>query len=260
MNDNEQRIYLINYLLNENLEYKNIQIPTDIKEQKNLLRALFNIRAPKPVSDEFLNVQDAYLKAQIKKRTIVDYNSLTNTKLHNNIYLWKGDITNLKVDAIVNAANSAMLGCFEPCHSCIDNAIHTYAGVQLRLECNDIMQKQGHKEKTGTAKITKAYNLPCKYIIHTVGPIINGDLTQNDINLLKKCYLSCLEIAEQNKIKSIAFCCISTGVFCFPKRKAAEIAVQTVLDFISENNSAINIVFNVFTNEDYNIYHEILNK
>ncbi len=173
-------------------------------------------------------------------------------------YLWQGDITTLPCDAIVNAANSEMLGCFGPCHGCIDNAIHTFAWVQLRLKCAEIRKKQGHREETGKAKITPGYNLPCKYILHTVGPIVRGSLTKRDCGLLASCYRSCLELAEQSGVKSIAFCCISTGEFRFPNDKAAEIAVKTVKDFKSRSHSKIKVVFNVFKELDYGIYRELL--
>ena len=172
--------------------------------------------------------------------------------------MWRGDITTLKVDAIVNAANSGMTGCWQPCHACIDNCIHTFAGVQLRAVCADIMQKQGHEEPTGTAKITPAFNLPCKYVLHTVGPIISGQLTDRDCTLLANCYTSCLNLAAENGVESIAFCCISTGVFQFPAQKAAEIAVSTVEDWKAKNNSAMKIVFNVFSEKDEALYNKLM--
>ena len=174
------------------------------------------------------------------------------------IYLWQGDITTLESDAIVNAANSGMLGCFHPLHSCIDNCIHTFSGVRQRLECNKLMQKQGYEEPTGQAKITPAFNLPCKWVIHTVGPIVNVKLEQRHCELLKSCYNSCLKIAEENGVKSIAFCCISTGVFGFPKREAAKIAVKTVKEYKEKTKSDIKVIFNVFKDEDREIYENIL--
>ena len=173
-----------------------------------------------------------------------------------NIYLWRGDITTLKCGAVVNAANSGMTGCWQPCHSCIDNCIHTFAGVRLRLKCAEIMRAQGHEEPTGTAKITPAYNLPCEHVIHTVGPIVRGRLTDEHCRLLKSCYESCLELAVQSGVKSLAFCCISTGVFGFPQDKAAEIAVQTVRDFLKTHD--IEVIFNVFTAKDCEIYGKLL--
>ncbi len=254
----ERRLYLINYLLRENTKYHEIKIPHNENEQKDLLRSLFNIRPPEPISEEFLDVQDEYLALEIESRGIVDCATLFPTKYDNRIYLWQGDITTLKVDAIVNAANSALLGCFQPLHSCIDNIIHTLSGIQLRLDCNQLMQAQGHAEETGKAKITSAYNLPCTHVIHTVGPIISGDLTNQDRMLLADCYNSCLKIAAENKVNSIAFCCISTGVFHFPAQAAAKIAVETVSRFLEDNSAIEKIIFNVFTDNDLAIYHSLL--
>lgn len=253
MKQNERLYFLLDYLIKE-LPH-GMQIPYDILEQKNLLRSLMNVRMPKPVSDEFLKIQDEYLCAEIAEKNITDISDLEPIK--GDIYLWQGDITTLKCDAIINAANSRMLGCFVPCHKCIDNAIHTYAGVQLRAECEQLMQNQGYDEPTGKAKITKAYNLPCNYVIHTVGPIVSGKLTKTDCNLLTSCYRSCLETAERNNIKSIAFCCISTGEFHFPNDKAAEIAVNTVSEYL-KNSNIEKMIFNVFKDIDYKIYRELL--
>ncbi len=172
--------------------------------------------------------------------------------------MWKGDITRLQVGAIVNAANSGMTGCYRPCHNCIDNCIHTYAGIQLRNYCNDMMRKQGYEEPTGQAKITPAFNLPCDYVIHTVGPIVQGGLTEKHEELLKSCYRSCLELAEENGIESIAFCCISTGVFLFPNRRAAGLAVQTVKQYKERTNTKIKVIFNVFKDKDEQIYEQLL--
>lgn len=248
--------YLIKELIAEVPRYKDIEIPSDSDSKKILLRSLFNVRPAAPISADFLSVQDKYLQEEIQSKGITRLNDLSPVK--ENLYLWQGDITTLEADAIVNAANSGMLGCFEPCHSCIDNAIHTYAGVQLRLACDELMKKQGRPEETGTAKITKAFNLPSKYILHTVGPIIRGKLTQNDCELLVACYRSCLELAERSGISSIAFCCISTGVFAFPKEKAAEIALKTLEHFIYENNSRIKVILNVWEDADYEIYRRLL--
>ena len=168
------------------------------------------------------------------------------------------DITTLKCDGIVNAANSQMLGCFCPNHGCIDNAIHTYAGIQLRLACAKLMERQGHEEETGKAKITPAFNLPCKYVLHTVGPIVQGDLTRRDCELLASCYRSCLELAAQNSLESMAFCCISTGEFHFPPREAAEIAVRAVENFKESTHDGMKVIFNVFEQRDLDIYKELL--
>jgi O-acetyl-ADP-ribose deacetylase (regulator of RNase III) len=233
-------------------------LATITEEEWRLFRSSVNVRKPEPVSDEFLITQNELLQSLIAEKGITDIASLKPIK--DNIYLWRGDITTLKVDAIVNAANSGMLGCFVPCHACIDNAIHTFAGVQLRLECAEIMKKQGYPEPTGNAKITAAYNLPCKYILHTVGPIIQGVASDEDKRLLANCYISCLELAKQNGIASIAFCCISTGEFRFPKEEAAKIAVQSVCNFLETENHNRNmkIIFNVFKEEDERIYQRLL--
>ena len=254
MKQTERRVYLIEYLLAERGE--RIEIPNDAYNQKRLLRSLFNIRMPKETSEDFLQIQDVYLQEENRRKGITDIADLQ--PVQDDIYLWQGDITTLRCDAIVNAANSQMLGCFRPCHGCIDNAIHTFAGVQLRRNCNEIMQKQGHNEPTGQAKITPAYNLPCKYVLHTVGPIVSGRLTEEHCELLKSCYLSCLKLAEKNSCKSIAFCCISTGVFGFPQREAAQIAADTVKEYKEEKRSDIKVIFNVFKDDDYAIYNEIL--
>ena len=254
MTQNERLLYLIEYLLIENSAFSNMVIPDNETEQFKLFRSLVNIRPPKAASKEFLTLQDAYLKEEIANKGITDIGRLAPIK--NNIYLWQGDITTLKCGAIVNAANSGMTGCYSPCHGCIDNAIHTYAGVQLRLECSEIMKKQGYAEPTGNAKITKSYNLPCDYVIHTVGPIISSTVTEADKKMLASCYRSCLELAVKNGIKSIAFCCISTGEFNFPNDKAAEIAVKTIIDFQRQNQ--IKVVFNVFTEKDLHIYRQLL--
>lgn len=250
MTQKERRLWLIQALLAERREKRNI--PTDTGTQKQLLRALLNVRPPMAASVEFLRVQDKYLQEETVQKGVTDYRDLQ--PVQNGIYLWQGDITTLKCGAIVNAANSQMLGCFVPGHGCIDNAIHTYAGVQLRLECAEIMQKQGHEERTGTAKITSAYNLPCGHILHTVGPIVSGEVTPLDEKHLRDCYTSCLELAGKNGINSVAFCCISTGVFRFPDRRAAEIAVDTV----QKHRGNIEVIFNVFKDNDCQIYRELL--
>lgn len=254
MTQKERRIYLIDRLLSEDEQYNGITIPESEAEQKRLLRSLINIRLPSPIGNDFLAIQDEYLQTAIAEKGITKLHDLTPFK--DNIYLWQGDITTLECDAIVNAANSGMTGCYHPCHNCVDNCIHTFAGVRLRLKCAEIMRKQGYDEPTGKARITPAYNLPCKYVIHTVGPIVQGRLTEKHRMLLKSCYESCLELAVLNRIKSIAFCCISTGVFGFPQDKAAEIAVQTVREFLK--NHVIEVIFNVFKDADYELYRQLL--
>lgn len=256
MNQTERRQILIRSLLKERSKYPKIEIPQNAKEQKMLLRSLMNIRLASPISEEFQRIQDDYLQEENRNRGIVELSSLTPTL--DEIYLWRGNITRLACGAIVNAANSGMTGCYQPCHNCIDNCIHTYAGIQLRNYCSDLMKKQGFEEPTGAAKITPAFNLPCKYVIHTVGPIVQGDLTPLHCEQLASCYRSCLKLADQNQVRSIAFCCISTGVFMFPNLEAAKIAVQTVKDYKAETGSKIEVIFNVFKEFDEQIYRNLL--
>ena len=250
---NEKLNYLISYLLSERNDM-DISIPTDSKEKFDLYRSLVNIRPAGKASAEYLKAEEEFLQKMTVQKGITDIADLQ--PIEDKIYLWKGDITTLKCGAIVNAANSGMTGCYHPCHNCIDNCIHTFAGVRLRLKCAEIIKAQGHEEPTGTAKITSAYDLPCQYVIHTVGPIVQGRLTEKHCELLKSCYQSCLELAVQSGIKSIAFCCISTGVFGFPQDKATEIAVQTVREFLLTHD--IEVIFNVFTEKDYKIYSRLL--
>ena len=258
MNHAEQRIWLISQLMSEDDYYRNYDIPKDTKEQKDFLRALMNVREPKDISDEFLEIQDEYLRTENESAGFVSIDELKSVGSMEQLYIWQGDITRLKVDAIVNAANSGMCGCFQPLHSCIDNIIHSKSGIQLRLKCADIMRRQGYDEPTGQAKITPAYNLPCEYVIHTVGPIVQGALTKKHEELLASCYKSCLDSAAENEVKSIAFCCISTGVFMFPNQRAAEIAVKTVKDWLSATGSEMKVVFNVFKDIDLDIYDKLL--
>lgn len=256
MNLREQREYLIDRLRKEQPEYRTLRIPSDADGQRKLLRSLMNVRMPGDMDEEFLRVQDEYLQQVNRDRGIITLADLK--EMQPDLYVWKGDITRLRVGAIVNAANSGMTGCYYPCHNCIDNCIHTYAGIQLRNYCNDMMLEQGYEEPTGQAKITPAFNLPCDYVIHTVGPIVQGKLTEKHEELLKSCYRSCLELAEENRIESIAFCCISTGVFLFPNRRAAELAVQTVKQYKEKTNSKIKVIFNVFKDKDEQIYGQLL--
>ena len=256
MTHGEQRIYLIKELLAEDERYKGISVPSDEQEQKNLLRSLMNVRMPNPISRDFLQVQDEYLQYERDKRGVTDGAALPSLPGNPQLVLWQGDITALKVDAIVNAANSQLLGCFVPCHGCIDNVIHSAAGVELRNECAQIMELQGHEEPTGKAKITKGYNLPAKHVIHTVGPIVGMEVTKKQKEELKSCYVSCLKLAEKNGLKSIAFCCISTGEFHFPNKLAAQIAVETVDRYLSGSNLE-RVIFNVFKEEDEHIYRKL---
>lgn len=255
MNQQERRLYLIRELLQETQE-PSLTIPTDSLAQKQLLRGLMNIRPPHPISQSFLHIQDAYLQEEQRKKGIVSLDTLS--PIQPGIYLWRGDITTLSCDAIVNAANSGMTGCYVPNHHCIDNCIHTFAGVQLRLACANLMQQQGYAEPAGQAKITPAYNLPCRYVLHTVGPIISGSVSRNDRAALASCYHSCLELAAAHQLESVAFCCISTGEFHFPNEQAAEIAVQTVQQFLRQETSVKQVIFNVFKDVDQAVYKRLL--
>ena len=248
--------FLLRYLLGERKEYRNIEIPAAQPEKQRLLRSLMNVRPPAPASEAFLRVQDAYLQEETKRRGTTDVAGLQ--PVQSGIYLWQGDITTLRCDAIVNAANSQMLGCFVPCHGCIDNAIHTWAGVQLRLACAQQMQRQGREEAPGRAKITPGFNLPCRYVLHTVGPMVGGAVTRKDRELLAGCYRSCLNLAAAHGLHSVAFCCISTGEFHFPAGPAAEIAVQTVREWRRQNPGNVEVIFNVFQDSDYAIYKRLL--
>ena len=228
------------------------EVPPSLEGKQRLFRALCNVWQPQPLSVDYLNAQDAELQAQMADKGVVKPEG-------SNITLWQGDITRLQADAIVNAANSQGLGCWHPLHSCIDNAIHSAAGLQLRQACNDILK--GRMIKTGEAIITKGYNLPCKYVIHTVGPIIpTGVPTKEQEQQLADCYLNSLHLAEANGCRSIAFCCISTGEFRFPNRRAAEIAVATIKAFLSSHITQLQILFNVFKDIDYDIYRKLLGK
>ena len=256
MNQIERRLFLIRSLLNERLEYRDWRIPQDVSDQKLLLRGLLNVRPAQVCNPEFLHVQDAYLRQATAEKGITDCSALS--PVQPGLYLWQGDITTLKCDAIVNAANSGMTGCYVPNHRCIDNAIHTFAGVQLRLACAEIMERQGCPEPTGKAKITPAFNLHCRYILHTVGPIVDESPTERDRTQLESCYRACLTLAAENHLESIAFCCISTGEFHFPNEQAAQIAVQTVKTFLNQKSSVKKVIFNVFKDLDREIYARLL--
>ncbi len=256
MNQSEKRQFLIRLLLKERPEYRDMGIPADINSQRQLLRGLMNIRAPRRADTAFLKMQDAYLQGETAAKGITDIADLT--PVQPGLYLWQGDITTLKCDAIVNAANSGMTGCYIPNHRCIDNAIHTFAGVELRLACAELMEQQGCHEPAGQAKITPAFNLPCRYVLHTVGPIISGRVTKEDKELLASCYRFCLDLAAENKLESVAFCCISTGEFHFPNELAAEIAIETVKEFLKKQTSVKKVIFNVFKDLDKAIYEKLL--
>ena len=258
MTQDERREYLIQYLLKEEIPFGRQNIPTDKQGQENLLRSLMNVRPPRPISNDFLKIQDEYLTERNIERGITDVDTLAPVKSDSRLYIWQGDITTLKCDVIVNACNSQMLGCFSPMHACIDNFIHTYAGMELRLKMHEIMAKQGHEEETGKAKITSGYNLPTKYILHTVGPIIQWKVTKEDEDLLASCYTECLKLAADTGVESIAFCCLSTGVFRFPQQRAAEIATNTVKQYLDKDSRIKKVIFNVFKDEDLKIYSGLL--
>lgn len=258
MTQMEKRLFLIRELLSELPQYEDMKIPADEEEQKRLLRSLMNIRPPRPVSNAFLKVQDEYLSEEVRLRGVTDVDKLPVVSQNSRLVLWRGDITALKADAIVNAANSALRGCYVPCHSCVDNMIHSVSGILLRLSCDELMNKQGQDEPTGKAKITPAFNLPCRYVLHTVGPVVSGVLTEEHCKQLAGCYRSCLKLASDQGLESVAFCCISTGEFHFPKKEAAEIAVRTVEEFLAKDTQIRKVVFNVYKQEDYDIYKRIL--
>ena len=270
MNETEKTDILLEKLKEDSLEYKEFESTGySLEEKKNVIRSLMNIRMPRVISDELADLQDEYLQEELKTKGVVSLADIPTIKEQFGskssyaeiLSLWQGDITRLKVGAIVNAANSQMLGCFVPCHRCIDNAIHSAAGMQLREECNHIMSRRrmkygkNYEEPTGTATLTKAYNLPCDYVIHTVGPIVYDGLNDMLCQDLRNCYENVLECCLEHHIKSVAFCCISTGEFHFPNDKAAEIAVDTVTDFLEKHDNCIErVVFNVFKDSDLKLY------
>lgn len=260
MNYLEQIRRLNSMLLEEMPEYSGQagRFPAEEPAQRRLLRSLMNMRPPMPLHSDFWAMQDELLSAERERKGIVGGCTLPSTAAYPQIAIWQGDITRLQVDAIVDADNSALLGCFCLCHGCIDNAIHSAAGLQLRDECNQIMQAQGHPEPAGRAKLTKGYNLPARYVLHTVGPIVQNRVTRRDREELASCYRSCLELAVEHGLESVAFCCISTGEFHFPNQEAAEIAVKTVTDFLRQNISIKKVIFNVFKDTDAEIYRRLL--
>lgn len=256
----EQLQYLNRSLLEELPEYRAqaALFPQEDAAQRRLLRSLMNVRPPMPLKAEFLRVQDELLRAEREAKGVVDAGALPDVPGHPGIAVWQGDITCLAADAIVDADNSALLGCFCPCHGCIDNAIHSAAGLQLRDECNQIMTAQGHPEPSGRAKLTRGYNLPARYVLHTVGPIVRGRVTRRDRQALASCYRACLELAAEHQLETVAFCCISTGEFRFPNREAAGIAVETVTGFLRRDTPVRKVIFNVFKDIDAEIYRDLL--
>lgn len=275
MTRDERIRFLIDILLEEMPRFRAEaeKLPDTVESRRRLLRALMNVRPPMPLRADFLAEQDKLLQEEKDARDVVALDALptvaeqkglgTADSFLERVVLWQGDITRLAVDAIVNAANSALLGCFVPGHLCIDNVIHSAAGLQLRDACAALMRAQGHDEATGDAKLTPGFNLPARFVLHTVGPIVAPDAagdftpTKNDAALLASCYRSCLDLAAKHGLKSVAFCCISTGEFHYPKRAAAEIAIRTVRDWLDENDADMKIVFNVFKDEDAEIYREL---
>lgn len=262
MNQEERRITLIEYLLQE--AHQQVTIPKDPEDQWHLLRALLNIRAPQKASSSFYKIEGELLERMTQDKGIVDVNDLPGSYSDPRLSLYQGDITRLKADAIVNAANSQMLGCFAPNHTCIDNCIHTFAGIELREACYDYMSSkpEGYEEPTGQAMITPGYHLPAKYVVHTVGPIVRGRLTKIHKDLLKSCYTSCLETADRYHLESIVFCCISTGVFMFPQDQAAKISIASVQEYLDNHphTSIKKVIFNVFKDDDAYLYDTLLNK
>ena len=247
--------YLINELIKEDNKLSNIEIPTSLEEKKELYRALRNIRNPKTISEEYLKVQDEYLQNEIKEKGITDEKAIPFNK--DIISIWQGDITTLKCDVIVNACNEYLLGCFVPGHKCIDNAIHSFAGIQLREECNSIMK--GKTLPNGEVVLTKGYNLPSKYIIQTVGPQVSGIPTKLDVEDLRNCYFNSLELCKNRGFKTIAFPCISTGLYGFPQDEASKIAINTIEEYLKDNKDIFeHIIFNVFKDEDLETYNNNL--
>lgn len=264
----EKLDYLIEYLLKENKNIKLEKIPSNIIEKKNLYRSLCNIREANPINLEYIQIENEYLQEELCKKKITKVENIktiaetikqSNLKSKDKICLWQGDITTIQIEAIVNAGNSQGLGCFVPCHKCIDNAIHSFAGISLRLECDKIMKNKQYNLKTSEVIITNGYNLPAKNIIHTVGTIIYDEVNELKKNELKKCYINCLKIAIKNGIKTIAFPCISTGEFRFPKELACKIAIEAVDGFVEESKDKLEkVVFNVFSKEDFETYEEYI--
>lgn len=257
MNQAERRIWLINALLDERPDGRDFAVPAGANEQRDLFRALMNVRPPEALAAETLDIQDAYLQQRLLERG--GATDAATLPYRDRVTIWRGDITLLKADAIVNAANSQMLGCFVPGHRCIDNAIHTYAGMQLRLACADIMDRQGHEEPTAHVKVTPAFNLPSSHIFHTVGPIVpNPKPGPREELLLRRCYTSCLEEASRRGLGTLAFCCISTGVFGYPQEAAARVAIDAVRHHLDHNDPSLKVIFNVFLASDESIYRDLL--
>ena len=260
---NQRLDYLVEEFKTDSVQYKDLETPKDMEGKRRLLRSLMNIRMPGVLSDDALAVQDEYLTGRAEEKGIVRLSDIPVVR--NGLSIWQGDITRLAVDAIVNAANSQMLGCFVPMHTCIDNCIHTFAGVQLRAECSRQMNQlrirygRDYEQPTAVPMLTDAYNLPAKKIIHIVGPIVQDKLTPELEKDLADCYRNTLDMCLENDLKSVAFCCISTGVFHFPNKRAAQIAVSTVDSWLSQHPGAMErVIFNVFKDEDKEYYEELI--
>lgn len=263
MTQNGRLDYLVEEFKADSVQYKDLQTPDDTEGKRRILRSLMNIRMPRKMDEAILAVQDEYLQERVRENGIVELAAIP--VIRDRMSIWQGDITRLAVDAIVNAANSQMLGCFVPMHTCIDNCIHTFAGVQLRAECARQMEQlksrygRDYEQPTALPMLTDAYNLPARKVIHIVGPIVQGRLTTSLENDLAACYRNTLDMCLENGLKSVAFCCISTGVFHFPNKRAAEIAVQTVTGWLSEHPGGMErVIFNVFKDEDKAYYEQLL--
>lgn len=263
MNRKEELAFLIRELQKEMPEYASYAVPEDEEQAFSLFRALCNVRTPgeHQPSERFLAAEADLLQSVTEEKGVTDVEDIPSSDADSRLAVWQGDITTLRADAIVNACNSQLLGCIRPLHSCIDNMIHTMAGVELREACFEIMRRQGREEPAGRAKSTPGFNLPARYVLHTVGPIVRGTVTRHDRELLSSCYTSCLDLAASRSLNNVVFCCISTGVFSFPQDKAAEIAVKTVKEWLDEHKdrSVRKVIFNVFKDSDKAIYNSILN-
>ncbi len=260
----DQRLdYLVEQFKTDSVQYKDLETPKDTEGKRRILRSLMNIRMPKAIPDDVLAVQDEYLLERVSEKGVVELSDIP--VIRDGLSVWQGDITRLKVDAIINAANSQMLGCFVPMHTCIDNCIHTFAGVQLRAECSRQMNQlrirygRDYEQPTAVPMLTDAYNLPAKKVVHIVGPIVQYELTPELEKNLADCYLNTLDMCLENDLRSVAFCCISTGVFHFPNKRAAQIAVSTVNGWLSQHSGVMErVIFNVFKDEDRKYYEELI--
>ncbi|MBR0091926.1 MAG: protein-ADP-ribose hydrolase [Lachnospiraceae bacterium] len=264
MTQQERRVFMIKELLKEEIRYKGMEIPTEEKAQREMLRSLVNVRPPRPVSEEFLRVEGEYLEERLHRLGVIDADALEPVASDDRLVLWQGDMSRLKCGAVVNPANAAMLGCFQPLHACLDNVIHTFAGVELRAACDRQMKAiraklgENYLQPTAIPMMTDAYHLPAEKIIHIVGPIVEGALTEEHRTQLAACYRNTLILCDRGKVTSVAFCCISTGVFQFPREEAAEIAVKTVRAYLDGGSGVRRVVFDVFTDEDLEIYERVL--